>query len=42
VSACHGFRLSPEPFLSNKNYADCLRIVFERVIRGAVVSRVRK
>ncbi len=42
ASACHGLQLSPEPFLSNKNYADCLRIIFERVIDGPVASPLRK
>ncbi len=42
ASACHGLALLPEPFLSNKNYADCLRIIFERVLRGPIVNRVRR
>ncbi len=42
ASACHGLKLSPEPFLSDKNYADCLRIIFERVIVGPLTSPLRR
>jgi hypothetical protein len=35
ASSCQGLIMSPEPFLSDRDYAHCMKTVFERVIRGA-------
>jgi hypothetical protein len=42
ASACHGLMQFPEPFLSDRDYADCMRIIFERVLSGPVIDRVRR
>jgi len=42
ASACHSLMQLPEPFLSDKDYADCMRIIFKRVLSGPVIDRVRK
>jgi len=34
ASACGSLKKAPEPFLSNKVYAHCLKIIFERVLAG--------
>lgn len=37
VSACWGMAKVPEPFLSDKDYAHCLKVIFDQVLqcRGA-------
>ncbi len=35
ASACMDLPKEPEPFLSNKEYAHCLKVVFERILRRA-------
>ncbi|KAB7616069.1 hypothetical protein F9L33_04725 [Amylibacter sp. SFDW26] len=42
ASACWDRALMPEPFLSDKGYAKCMRLIFERVLRGFPTSRVRR
>jgi hypothetical protein len=34
ASACWSLKLQSEPFLSDRAYAKCLTIIFERVLRG--------
>ena len=36
VSACGDLPRKPEPFLSNKEYAHCLRVVFNRILSPEV------
>lgn len=31
ASACWGLPRKPEPFLSDKDYADCMRVIFDRI-----------
>ena len=31
ASACWGLPRKPEPFLSNKDYADCMGVIFDRI-----------
>lgn len=35
ASACWNLPRKPEPFLSDKDYAHCLRVIFDRVLSGA-------
>ena len=42
ASACWDKTLTPEPFLSDKEYAQCMSIIFDRVLSGFPTSRVRK
>ncbi len=41
ASACWDRVLMPEPFLSDKDYAQCMCLVFERVLRGFSPTHVR-
>jgi len=41
ASACWGVPLMPEPFLSDRDYAQCLKVIFEQVLRGFPKCRVR-
>ena len=36
ASACWCMKLQAEPFLSDREYAKCLTIIFERVLKGPV------
>jgi len=38
ASACWGLPRKPEPFLSDKDYAHCLYIIFDRILCGAGLS----
>jgi hypothetical protein len=40
--ACHGLVQFPEPFLSDREYVECMRIIFECVLSGTIIDRVRK
>lgn len=31
ASACWGLPRKPEPFLSDEDYADCMRVIFDRI-----------
>jgi hypothetical protein len=43
ASACAGLDRMAEPFLSDPDYASCIRIIFDRILLGkSYVSRVRK
>ncbi len=42
ASACWDWMLMPEPFLSNKDYAHCLSVIFDRVLLGFPTSRARR
>jgi len=35
ASACMDLPKRPEPFLSDRDYAHCMKIIFERVLSGA-------
>ncbi len=40
ASACHGEKRENEPFLSNRDYAQCLKVIFERVLCGSNPERM--
>ncbi len=43
ASACSGLDRMVEPFLSDPDYARCLRIIFDRILQGKTCfSHVRK
>ncbi len=39
ASACQALAKAPEPFLSNREYAHCLKIIFQRVLIGPNPAR---
>ncbi len=42
ASACWDNNLMSEPFLSDKGYAQCMHVIFDRVLNGFPTSRARK
>ena len=42
ASACWGMAKVPEPFLSDKDYAHCLRVIYDQVLEGRGPNRVRR
>jgi hypothetical protein len=38
ASACWNLDLNPEPFLSDREYAHCMKVVFERVLNGTITQ----
>jgi hypothetical protein len=42
ASACWGKAKVPEPFLSDKDYAHCLKVIFDQILQGWGANRVHK
>ncbi len=42
ASACWNAEKRSEPFLSDRNYAQCLGVIFERIVKGPRPSLERK